>query len=122
MQCDVAASTDKEMACRPLERLENIVRQSGGVVSLIDHVGMLAKAKEMRKSKLEKEKRETKLLDVDHSDDVENRYNFLDTGDIPPTEEELEFERSARMPESPFTRVLRKMGSHSSPYQDCDPF
>ena len=107
MQCDVAASTDKENACRPLERLENIVRQSGGVVSLIDHVGMLAKAKEMRKSKLEKEKRETIFLNVDHSDDVENRYNFLDIGDIPPTEEELEFERSARMPESPFTRMLR---------------
>lgn len=43
-ECEVAADADKGSACRPLERFENLVRQSGGVSTLIDNVRMLAYA------------------------------------------------------------------------------
>ncbi|CAK9876772.1 unnamed protein product [Sphagnum jensenii] len=42
-QCNIAPSHERGTACHPLERFENLVRQSGGVSGLIDNVIMVAK-------------------------------------------------------------------------------
>jgi len=42
-KCNIASSDERGTACRPLERLENLVRQSGGVSGLIDNVMMAAR-------------------------------------------------------------------------------
>ena len=114
-KCDIASSKDKSTACEPLDRLGNLVRQSEGVASLIDNVRMLSKAKEIHQKAHED--------NTSTPEDMEKKVHFFPEPDsLPPTKEDLELQESARMPESPFTRVLRKMGSHSSPYQDCEPF
>jgi hypothetical protein len=42
VECDVATGDERENACRPLDRFENLVRQSGGVSGLIDNIRMVA--------------------------------------------------------------------------------
>jgi hypothetical protein len=42
-KCNIASSDERGTACRPLERLENLVWQSGGVSGLIDNVMMVAR-------------------------------------------------------------------------------
>lgn len=112
-QCDGAGSGERPTACRRLERFENVVRQSNGVASLIENVRMLAKTSKMHNPA---EDTVSSVTEIQIPNELENQetFTFPEPGDLPPTEEEIELERSAMMPESPFTRLLRTMGSSSS--------
>ncbi|KAH7415999.1 hypothetical protein KP509_14G070500 [Ceratopteris richardii] len=117
IQCDLAAPSEKARACRSLERLENFVRYSGGVASLINNVRMLAMANKMHKpamdspDELQNSQDHAPRNSSTSADDNENVVHFFpEPEDLPPTKEDLELEESARMPDSPFTRVLRVMG------------
>lgn len=121
-ECNIAQSDNREEACRPLERLQNMVRQSGGVNSLIANVRMVAKIKEANKLKpspsetdwvktvsaASEEDKSSRLEEV-----PEGRHEFIEDGGIPKTSEEMQEEMEAMMPESPFTRVLKRRGHHS---------
>jgi hypothetical protein len=77
---------------------------------------MLSKANEIHGKVAEEEAKP-----ITPEDDKQQLHFFPEPDSLPPSKEDLELQESARMPESPFTRVLRKMGSHSSPYQDSEP-
>ncbi|MCO5606837.1 hypothetical protein L7F22_061028 [Adiantum nelumboides] len=112
-ECNIAPANERQTACWPLERLESFVRQSGGVASLINNVRVLARANEKRKlSNATTMQEASHVTSVDSTSDnePEHRKIFFEPGDLPPSKEDLELEKSAMWPESPFTRVLRAVG------------
>ncbi|PKA54320.1 hypothetical protein AXF42_Ash000153 [Apostasia shenzhenica] len=86
----------------PREEVETFVRQSGGIKSLIDCLHGLTTM--LKRSVAEKQK------DVPSSSEAEMKGDFHVPDGLPKTQEELEEEEKARMPDSSFTRLLRTMG------------
>lgn len=87
-----------------LERIENLVIQSEGVKSLIENVHMIAKASNMHN----REHKEGPQTDTPLKE--ESRRPFPEPDGLPKTQEELEEEEKAMMPESSYTRLLRTKG------------
>lgn len=114
--CNIAPHSERATACRPLERLEHVVRQSGGVRSLINNVQMLAKVNEMRKAADKEPGKQGNTRSCVESKNQEGDFEseksqyFHEAGSFPPSKEELELEMNDKMPESSFTSVLRAMG------------
>lgn len=113
-QCDVALSDERSTACRPLERFENVVRQSNGVASLIENVRMIAKTTKMHKTAAQHVEEIANYESSPEHEFDQGTHSFPEPGCLPPTDEELELQKSAMMPESSFTRLLRKMGRAAS--------
>lgn len=90
-----------------LDRVENLVRQSEGVKSLIENLHMIAKASKMHQKKQENKEPQTEpLLKVEE----EGRRPFPEPDGLPKTQQEIEEEEKAMMPESFYTRLLRTKG------------
>ncbi|KAK1299917.1 hypothetical protein QJS10_CPB13g00179 [Acorus calamus] len=88
--------------------IEKLIRQCGGVKTLIDVVhGIAAMDRKIKKDHKEPKKTKTEL--------AEERHSPIPDG-LPKTQEELEEEEKARMPDSPFTRLLRSKGTHPAWY------
>lgn len=86
----------------PREDVEKFVRQAGGVRSLIDCVhGLTAMQKKFGRQQAKPA--------VAKAEGQKERPFPVPDG-LPPTQEELEEEERARMPDSPFTRLLRRRG------------
>ena len=94
----------------PKEEVEKFVRQVGGRKSLIDCLhGLTAMEKKA------KDKQKAAPLNAKE----EPRRPFPVPDGLPKTQEELEEEESARMPDSPFTRLLRSIGRHPAWYTEA---
>lgn len=90
---------EKEM---PQEDVEKLVRQAGGIRPLIDCLhGLTA---------MQKKKTPAQAKPAVAKADREKERPFPVPDGLPPTREELEEEERARMPDSPFTRLLRRRG------------
>lgn len=114
-ECNIAQPDEKDDACRKLERFENMVRQSGGLNSLIDNVRMVALIKEANKQK-EPPNEQDWLKAVAEAGNEEQPSDHLEVpedGGIPKTPQELQDDIDALLPESPFSRVLKRRGHHS---------
>ncbi|KAJ6816769.1 CCG-binding protein 1 [Iris pallida] len=86
----------------PKEDVEKLVRQAGGKKILIDCLhGITALQKKEHKDV-------PKPKSVNAKEEMHKPFPVPDG--LPKTQEELEEEENARMPESPFTRLLRSMG------------
>lgn len=97
---------EKEM---PREDVEKFVRQAGGRKALIDCIhGLTA---------LEKKAKNTRKPEPVKVEEEKHRPFPMPDG-LPKTPEELEEEERAKMPDSPFTRLLRTMGSHPAWYSE----
>jgi hypothetical protein len=96
VECDIATGDERENACRPLERFENLVRQSGGVSGLIDNIRMVAKTA----------KRQQEPTDQ-VAPTVEDRAASPEDGGMP---QDLVADESGLLPESSLTRMLRHNG------------
>lgn len=88
--------------------MENIIRQTDGVKSLIGCLHGIATARKMVGKKLGTPKASNM--------DKQERKPFPIPDGIPKTQEELEEEEEARMPDSPFTRLLRSKGKFPAWY------
>ncbi|CAM6096931.1 unnamed protein product [Calypogeia fissa] len=116
-ECTIAEPGERQDECKKLERLENMVRQSGGVNSLIDNVRMMTKIKEANKQKEPPNEQDWLQAVADAGkEDGENaqeqQHEFLEDGGIPKTQKELQEEMDALLPESPFSRFLKWSGHH----------
>ncbi|CAM6111236.1 unnamed protein product [Calypogeia fissa] len=116
-ECTIAESGERQDECKKLERLENVVRQSGGVNSLIDNVRMMTKIKEANKHKEPPNEQDwlQAVADAGKEDGEkpqEQHHEFLEDGGIPKTQKELQEEMDALLPESPFSRFLKWSGHH----------
>lgn len=98
VECETAVTGDRPNACRPLERFENLVRQSGGVSGLIDNVRMVARNAKVHQQPLEVP--------------VTERPIFPEDGGIPaPATKGSEKDQDMGvLPESDLTRMLRHQG------------
>ncbi|KAF8410590.1 hypothetical protein HHK36_003122 [Tetracentron sinense] len=84
------------------EDVENLVLQSGGVKSLIDCLHGISAIHKQKKEEIES----PKPLKAE-----KRRDEHLPVPDgLPRSQEEMEEEEKARMPDSPFTRMLRTKG------------
>ncbi|KAJ0961047.1 hypothetical protein J5N97_000948 [Dioscorea zingiberensis] len=84
------------------EDVEKFVRQAGGVKALINCLhGITAMQKKQ-------EEKATRPVALNGKTDKRNPFPVPDG--IPKSQEELEEEEEGRMPDSPFTRLLRSMG------------
>lgn len=120
-ECTIAEPGDRDASCKKLERLENMVRQSGGVNSLIDNVRMITKIKEANKQKDAPNEQDwlKAVADTAAADDTaqpsspaQQQHEFLEDGGIPKSERELQEEMDGLLPESMFSRVLKRRGHH----------
>jgi len=117
-QCNVSSSEDGISDCEPLERMENLVRQSGGAKSLIGHVSMIASM-----PKLQKDVQTEEQISVPSSSSPVSDANspkgrpFLQPDELPKSQEELDEEERERMPDSPFTKMLRRFSNFTSSRQ-----
>lgn len=98
-ECAVASSEDRASACGPLERFENLVRQSGGVSGLIDNILMLAKTAKLQKEEAAEETSET-----------DTRPVFPEDGGLPMDDAPVAADESGLLPESSLSRMLRRNG------------
>nr|ACD64979.1 unknown protein [Ophiopogon japonicus] len=98
---------EKEM---PKDDVEKFVRQTGGRKSLIECLHGLTALEKKAKNK---QKRAAVIAE-------EERHEPPRVPDgLPKTREVLEEEERARMPDSPFTRLLRSMGRHPAWYSEA---
>ncbi|XP_016475035.1 CCG-binding protein 1-like [Nicotiana tabacum] len=88
----------------PKEEVERLILQAGGVKTLI---GCLHGVSDMHKAK-RASKESAKIANLEEK--VARPCPVPDG--LPKTREELEEEEKARMPDSPFTRLLRAKGTH----------
>ncbi|XP_068655569.1 CCG-binding protein 1 [Aristolochia californica] len=92
----------------PKDDVEHLIRQTNGVRSLIGLLHGVTAVRETAK----KEKNKPKF-----SSEETNRIRPFPVPDgLPKTQEELEEEEKAKMPDSPFTRLLRSMGKFPAWY------
>jgi hypothetical protein len=94
-ECDTATGDNRASACRPLERFQNLVRQSGGLSGLIDNIRMLAKTAKLHK------------VPTEEVPEPAARPVFPEDGGLP---EDPVTEESGPLPESSLTRMLRHSG------------
>ncbi|KAJ7566391.1 hypothetical protein O6H91_02G100300 [Diphasiastrum complanatum] len=132
IECNMKSINERPMDCHTLGHIEHIIRQSGGVSSLIDNLLMLAKVSKMQRAdeenaevanpqniaqtgRIEATKAVNPTPSVGISEINEHeRHEFPEPGCMPKTEEELRLEETALMPESSFTRLLRRRGTSAS--------
>lgn len=113
--CNVSSSEDDISDCQPLEQMENLVRQSGGVKSLIGHVSMIAKMPKQQKEAQSKEQIPMPSSSSTVSDASSPKGRpFLEPDELPKSQEELEEEERERMPDSPYTKMLRRFSIFTS--------
>ncbi|KAF8369994.1 hypothetical protein HHK36_030865 [Tetracentron sinense] len=86
----------------PKEDVEKLVLQSGGVKSLIDLLHGI--------SAIHKNKKEMESLKPLNAEKQEEEEHLPVPDGLPKSQKEMEEEEKARMPDSPFTRLLRTMG------------
>lgn len=92
----------------PKKEVERLIIESGGVKSLISCVhGVAAIHKDKKKCN-----NSNKRTNIEHK--VESSCPIPDG--LPKTLEELEEEEKCKMPDSPFTRLLRARGTHPAWY------
>ncbi|XP_059314104.1 CCG-binding protein 1 [Lycium ferocissimum] len=89
----------------PKEEIERLILQAGGVKTLI---GCLHGVIDMHKDKKES-KESAKAVNLEAKME---RHCPIPDG-LPRSREELEEEEKARMPDSPFTKMLRARGTHA---------
>lgn len=90
---------EKEM---PREDVEKFVRQAGGLKSLIDCLHGITAMQKKKDKKVQKP--------VSSTTGTQRERPFPVPEGLPKTQEELDDEERGRMPDSPFTRLLRSMG------------
>ncbi|KAH9311354.1 hypothetical protein KI387_026389, partial [Taxus chinensis] len=90
----------------PLAELENLVRQSGGVKNLIELVHFMTGI-----SKKKKESATTVKSMANSSNDMEKTQ----PDGIPKTEQKMEEEEKGFLPDSAFTRMLKRVARGSFP-------
>jgi len=113
--CNVSSSEDGISDCQPLEQMENLVRQSGGVKSLIGNVSMIAKMPKLQKEAQSKEQIPMPSSSSPVSDaNSPKERPFLEPDELPKSQEELEEEERERMPDSPYTKMLRRFSEFTS--------
>lgn len=95
VECDTATGDGRASACRPLERFQNLVRQSGGVSGLIDNILMVAKTAKLHQAPTEEAPK------------AAVRPVFPEDGGLP---EDAVADVSGLLPDSSFTRMLRYNG------------
>lgn len=100
-ECEAQTGSVRSSA---LDRIENLIIQSEGVKSLIENVHMISKAPKMHN----REHKEGPHTDTPLKE--KGRRPFPEPDGLPKTQEELEEEEEAMMPESSYTRLLRRKG------------
>lgn len=90
----------------PKEEVERLILQAGGVKTLI---GCLHAVSDMHKAKKESNE-SVKAVNLDAK---QAREPCPVPDGLPRTREELEEEEKSRMPDSPYTKLLRAKGTHS---------
>lgn len=94
----------------PKHEVEKFVRQTGGRKALIECLHGLTALEKKAKNK---QKPAAAVVE-------DKRPKPFPVPDgLPKTREELEEEERARMPDSPFTRLLRTMGRHPAWYSEA---
>ncbi|XXG49226.1 hypothetical protein AAC387_Pa02g3467 [Persea americana] len=90
------------------EDVEKLLIQSGGVKTLMGCLNGIAAMRKLRNRELEANEQ------LNAKD--QNQSHFPIPDGLPKTQEELEEEEEARMPDSPFTRLLRSKGKSPAWY------
>ncbi|XP_058069247.1 CCG-binding protein 1 [Magnolia sinica] len=90
------------------DEIENLIRQSGGVKSLIGCLHGISAFRKMRNKDLENHKPSNM--------EKQSERPFPIPDGLPKSQEEIEEEEKGRMPDSPFTRLLRSKGKHPAWY------
>jgi len=106
--CNVSSSEDGISDCEPLERTENLVRQSGGVKSLIGNVSTIAKM-----PKLQNEAQSKEQIPMTSSSSPKE-HPFIQPDELPKSHEDLDEEEREKMPVSPYTKMLRRFSIFTS--------
>lgn len=113
--CNVSSSEDGISDCQPLEQMENLVRQSGGVKSLIGNVNMIAKMPKLQNEAQSKEQIPMTSSSSPVSDaNSPKERPFLQPDELPKSQEEIEEEEREKMPDSPFTKMLRRFSKFTT--------
>ncbi|XP_057547678.1 CCG-binding protein 1 [Amaranthus tricolor] len=97
----------------PKEEVERLIIEAGGVKSLI---GCLHGVSAIHKANKEAINGRSKEEETKHKNGVQRKNPIHIPDGLPKTAEELEEEEKARMPDSPFTRMLRLRGKHPAWY------
>lgn len=92
----------------PKEEVERLIMEAGGVKSLIGYVHGVAA--------IHKEKKERSELPKPMNLENTGASQCPIPDGLPKTSAELEEEEKAKMPDSPFTRLLRARGTHPAWY------
>ncbi|XP_010255079.1 PREDICTED: CCG-binding protein 1-like [Nelumbo nucifera] len=90
------------------EEIEKLLIQSGGIKSLIDCVHGISAINKRKKEDAESRKQS--------STEKERKKPFPVPDGLPKSQEELEEEEKGRMPDSPYTRLLRTKGKFPAWY------
>ncbi|KAK7362691.1 hypothetical protein VNO77_04811 [Canavalia gladiata] len=110
----------------PKEEIERLIRRIGSIKALIESMhriavmfkvkenGLSVKSEEGQRPVNELKKEGLSLGKVVKSEEGERHFHIPDG--LPKSAEELKEEEEARMPDSPHTRLLRRMGKLSSWY------
>ncbi|KAJ8513983.1 hypothetical protein OPV22_004417 [Ensete ventricosum] len=102
----------------PKEDVEKLVRQVGGIKMLIDCLHGITAMRKKKEKETEPPKPVTSCpqteTPVTSCPQTERPFPVPDG--LPPTQEELEEAEKARMPDSPFTRLLRSKGKFPAWY------
>lgn len=113
--CNVSFSEDGISDCQPLERMENLVRQSGGVKSLIGNVSTIAKMPKLQNEAQSKEQIPMTSSSSPGSDaNSPKEHPFIQPDELPKSQEELDEEEREKMPDSPYTKMLRRFSIFTS--------
>ncbi|XP_077233152.1 maternal effect embryo arrest 14 [Tasmannia lanceolata] len=98
---------DLERECSK-DDVENLIRQTDGLKSLVGFIHGVSAARKLRNKELETPK-------PSNAEKRSERPCPIPDG-LPKSEEELEEEEEARMPDSPYTRLLRSKGKFPAWY------
>ncbi|KAH7660901.1 hypothetical protein IHE45_15G025500 [Dioscorea alata] len=99
---------EKEMS---QEDIEKLIRQSGGIKSLIDCVHGITAMQKKQEGKF--------AMPTVSNKETEKKIPFPVPDGIPKSKDELEEEEKARMPDSSHTRLLRAMGRFPAWYSQA---
>ncbi|GLJ26162.1 hypothetical protein SUGI_0501700 [Cryptomeria japonica] len=92
--------------------LVKMVRQSGGVKSLVENVHFVTKISKMRKDAVVPEH---STVNSHNLEEEEKRRPFPEPDGLPKSQKELEEEEKALMPDSSYTRLFRRLARGRSP-------
>lgn len=103
----------------PKEEVERLITEAGGVKSLVGYLHGFANIHKSKKGTQKSEKASNSDVNGTRAcpTDVNGTRACPIPDGLPKSREELEEEEKARMPDSPFTRLLRAKGTHPAWYQ-----